>query len=64
MLDLFAPIAAACDTSIAAGPMGSLLRAMATGGRPYPTARDNLGTIRLADALYTSMDSGHSVSVK
>ncbi|HEY4463119.1 MAG TPA: Gfo/Idh/MocA family oxidoreductase [Streptosporangiaceae bacterium] len=47
-----------------AGPMGSLLRAMATGGQPYPTARDNLGTIRLVEALYTSMDSGHSVSVK
>ena len=47
-----------------AGPMGSLLRAIATGGRPYPTARDNLGTIRLVDALYTSMDSGQSVAVK
>jgi predicted dehydrogenase len=46
-----------------AGPMGSLLRAVAVGGRPYPTARDNLGTIRLVNALYTAMDSGHSVSV-
>jgi predicted dehydrogenase len=47
-----------------AGPMGSLLRAIATGGTPYPTARDNLGTIRLVDALYTAMDSGHDVSMK
>jgi predicted dehydrogenase len=47
-----------------AGPMGSLLRAIATGGSPYPNARDNLGTIRLVDALYTSMDSGQSVPVK
>jgi predicted dehydrogenase len=47
-----------------AGPMMSLLRAIATGGAPYPTARDNLGTIRLVDALYTAMDSGHDVSMK
>jgi predicted dehydrogenase len=47
-----------------AGPMASLLRAIATGGTPYPTARDNLGTIRLVSALYTAMDSGHSASVK
>src|SRR5579875_218549 len=47
-----------------AGPMGSLLRAIATGGAPYPSARDNLGTIRLVDALYSAMDSGHSVSVE
>jgi hypothetical protein len=31
------------------------------GGSP---ARGNLGTIRLVGALYTAMDSGHSVSVK
>jgi predicted dehydrogenase len=47
-----------------AGPMGSLLRAIATGGTPHPTARDNLGTIRLVDALYAAMDSGHDVSMK
>jgi predicted dehydrogenase len=47
-----------------AGPIGSLLRAIATGGSPDPAARDNLGTIRLVDALYTSMDSGRSVPVK
>jgi predicted dehydrogenase len=46
-----------------AGPMGSLLRAIATGVPPYPTARDNLGTIRLVNALYESMASGHSVTM-
>lgn len=47
-----------------AGPMGSLLKAIATGGEPFPSARDNLGTIRLVNALYKSMDSGESVPVK
>jgi predicted dehydrogenase len=47
-----------------AGPMGSLLRAIAAGGEPWPSARDNLGTIRMVNALYKSMDSGESVSVK
>jgi predicted dehydrogenase len=44
--------------------MGSLLRAIAVGGEPCPSARDNLGTIRMVNALYKSMDSGESVSVK
>jgi predicted dehydrogenase len=44
-----------------AGPMGSLLRAVADGGDPYPSARDNLRTIRLVDRLYASMDSGLSM---
>jgi predicted dehydrogenase len=41
--------------------MASLLRAVADGGEPYPSARDNLGTIRLVDRLYASMDSGRSM---
>jgi predicted dehydrogenase len=44
-----------------AGPMASLLRAVAGGGEPYPSARDNLGTIRLVHRLYASMDSGRSM---
>jgi predicted dehydrogenase len=44
-----------------AGPMASLLRAVAGDGEPYPSARDNLGTIRLVDRLYASMDSGRSM---
>ncbi|MEU1942008.1 Gfo/Idh/MocA family protein [Streptomyces sp. NPDC059474] len=47
-----------------AGPIGSLLRAVADGSEPYPSARDNLGTIRLVDRLYASMDSGHSMPMK
>lgn len=43
-----------------AGPMGSLLAAIATGGTPATDGRDNLGTLRLVDALYRSMDSGES----
>jgi predicted dehydrogenase len=46
-----------------AGPMGSLLRSIATDAPPYPTARDNLGTIQLVNALYESIASGHSVSM-
>lgn len=44
-----------------AGPMASLQRAVADGGEPYPSARDNLGTIRLVDRLYASMDAGRSM---
>lgn len=44
-----------------AGPMGSLLRAVAEGGEPETSGADNLGTLRLLDALYRSMDSGRSV---
>ncbi|MER6005479.1 Gfo/Idh/MocA family oxidoreductase [Nonomuraea angiospora] len=44
-----------------AGPMGSLLRAVAEGGEPETSGADNLGTLRLLDALYRSMDTGESV---
>ncbi|MFI1094092.1 Gfo/Idh/MocA family protein [Streptomyces sp. NPDC020917] len=47
-----------------AGPMASLMRAVSGGGEPYPSARDNLGTIRLVDRLYASMDAGHSMPVE
>jgi predicted dehydrogenase len=40
--------------------MGSLLRAIADGGEPETSGADNLGTLRLLDALYRSMDSGES----
>lgn len=43
-----------------AGPMGSLLAAIATDGTPATDGRDNLGTLRLVDALYRSMDTGES----
>jgi predicted dehydrogenase len=43
-----------------AGPIGSLLAAIATDGTPATDGRDNLGTLRLVDALYRSMESGES----
>jgi predicted dehydrogenase len=42
------------------GPIGSLLAALADGGAPATAGRDNLGTLRLVEALYRSMDSGSS----
>jgi hypothetical protein len=46
-----------------AGPIGSLLAAIASDGTPDTDGRDNLGTLRLVDALYRSMDTGESQSV-
>jgi predicted dehydrogenase len=43
-----------------AGPMGSLLKAVAEDGTPATSGADNLMTIRLVQALYRSMDSGES----
>ena len=43
-----------------AGPMGSLLAAIAEGGEPETAAADNLGTLRLMEALYQSMETGES----
>lgn len=47
-----------------AGPMGSLLEAIATDGVPVTSGADNLNTIRLVHALYRSMDSGKSQRLK
>lgn len=46
-----------------AGPMGSLLTAIATGGTPATSGRDNLGTLALVEALYESMRTGQSQPV-
>jgi predicted dehydrogenase len=43
-----------------AGPMGSLLAAIAEGGEPETAAADNLHTLDLMEALYRSMRSGES----
>src|SRR5215213_19201 len=43
-----------------AGPMGSLLKAVAEDGTPATSGVDNLMTIRLVQALYRSMDLGES----
>jgi predicted dehydrogenase len=40
------------------GPMRSLLEWIATGVEPATSARDNVATVRLVEALYRSMDSG------
>jgi predicted dehydrogenase len=36
------------------GPMASLLESVATGGTPLTNGRDNLGTLRVIQALYES----------
>ena len=40
-----------------AGPIGALLRAVATNEPPVPSARDNVATIRVIEQLYASMQS-------
>lgn len=47
-----------------AGPMGELLRVAAEGGEHRSSGRANLGTLRLVDALYRSLDSGASQAVE
>lgn len=44
------------------GPMASLMEAIQTGGEPITSARDNLGTLRVVDASYRSMNERRSVS--
>jgi predicted dehydrogenase len=46
-----------------AGPMASLLRAIATGEPPATSAADNVRTVELVHALYESIDSGEAVEV-
>jgi predicted dehydrogenase len=43
------------------GPVGSLLRAIAEGGEPETSARDNLRTLRVVEALYASGETGQVV---
>jgi predicted dehydrogenase len=40
------------------GPMGSVMDAVATGSAPRTSARDNVGTLRLVEAIYASMETG------
>ena len=44
------------------GPMASLMEAIQTDGEPVTSARDNLGTLRVVDAAYRSMNERRSVS--
>jgi predicted dehydrogenase len=44
------------------GPMASLMEAIQTGGEPLTSARDNLGTLRVVEAAYRSMNEARSVS--
>lgn len=46
------------------GPVGSLLRAIAEGGEPETGARDNLQTLRVAEALYRSGETGQAVAIE
>lgn len=45
------------------GTMGSVLDAIATGSAPRSSARDNVKTVQLVDALYRSMDTNQVVQV-
>lgn len=45
------------------GPMRSLLAAIATGGEPETSARDNLGTLTIIEALYRSGETGESQAI-
>lgn len=47
-----------------AGPMGGLLRWIATGEQAPTRAQDNLGTLALVEALYRSMDTGTAQQVQ
>lgn len=47
-----------------AGPMASVLRAVATGESPLTGAADNVRTVELVHALYDSIDSGHAQTVQ
>lgn len=40
------------------GPMASLLQAIAEGGEPATSGRDNLGTLRIVHALYRAVETG------
>ncbi len=44
------------------GPMASLMEAIQTDGEPVTSARDNLGTLRVVNAAYRSMNEARSVS--
>lgn len=43
------------------GPMSSVLGALAEGTTPRSSGRDNLGTLRLVEALYESINTGSAV---
>ena len=44
------------------GPMASLMEAIQTDGEPITSAKDNLGTLRVVEAAYRSMNEARSVS--
>jgi predicted dehydrogenase len=44
------------------GPMASLMEAIQTDGEPITSARDNLGTLRVVEASYRSMQEARSVN--
>jgi predicted dehydrogenase len=46
------------------GPVSSMLRAMAEGGEAETSGRDNLQTLRVAEALYASGETGQVVPIE
>ena len=45
-----------------AGPMASLIEAIATGGEPETSGEDNLGTLRVVHAAYRSAAEGRGIA--
>ncbi len=46
------------------GPVGSMFRAIAEGGEAETSGRDNLQTLRVAEALYQSGETGQVVPIE
>ena len=46
------------------GPVRSLLAAIAAGGEPETSARDNLRTLKIIEALYRSGETGESQPIR
>jgi predicted dehydrogenase len=45
------------------GTMGSVMTAISTGGQLRSSVAENIGTLKIVEALYQSMDSGKSVDI-
>jgi predicted dehydrogenase len=55
------PVTARWIPDAFAGPMASVFAAAAGGPAPRSSARDNIGTLRLVEALYASMRTGEAI---
>ncbi len=58
------PIASRWVPDAFLGPIASLLRAIETGSTPRSSGRDNVGTLRLIERIYESIETGTAVPVR